>query len=1063
VDEPSKTNRSEPPGDLDRLLRAIIERSVRHRPAALLIAVAIVFLGIQAASRLSLDVTPDISNLQVQVLTAVPNLSPEEIESSVTRPIELEMFGLPGLEQVRSLTRFGISQVRLIFSDGTDLYRARQMVTERLAQAMDKLPRGLSPKLAPPSTGLGEIFTYALVLKTNRAPAANSAEAILRRLKLAHEFVVKPCLKSARGIAEVNTTGGFDQEMVVVVDPARLAPLGLDLNDIAGVVEKNAAIGGGALVERDGRQFIIRSRSRTQTISELTNLCIKLSWGSETIPLSRVATVSLGSNIRLGAATLNGQEAVLGTAMMLAGENARAAARSFRVALAEAQTRLPPDMELRPLYDRAELIDAVIDTAGRNLVMAGGLVLTVLLLFLRSWRAALIVTSLLLLSFALGLGAMATFGIMGSLLTLGAIDFGVVVDDTIVMVENVARKLAAISGPARPENNPARLAAIVEACCQVRKPMLVGMLIIIGAYVPILALGGVEGRMFRPLAQAVILLLLSSLVLTITLVPALCAFGLKSGSAMKAPRFMEFLQSAYEVGFRACCRLRWKFLALALMLAAGAGFISTRLGANFLPYLDEGWLVVEVQRDPQISLAKSLEMELQTERAIRAAVPEIKDLFSRIGMSQIATDPQGANQNDIYISFQPRSMWRKIKGHAVSKLELAQIVKSVIEHSVPGQELELNQPIAVRFDEMLEGVRTDLAIKLFGPDYAQLDLMAGKVAEIVRHIPGAGAVVIDQAGRAEVLEFLPDRALMLRYMATSDQVNSAVSIGLAGRDVGRIDEDDLFYPLVVRTPESSRTNPGTLNILPLRVANGSLVLGLGNLGKWDHNQSVAAITREQAARREAIMVTVESADAVGFVAKAREAIQKQMQLPEGYRVEFSGAFKNWESGSHRLLVSGVAFVFLSLVLVFAALKSWRQTVLVAFGLPFALVGGVYGLWLRDLPLTMPAAIGFVTLAGLSILNGLVLITCFNDLRLQGMERTRAALLSAKTRLRPVLMTALVAGVGFLPMAVSTSQGAELQRPFATVVIFGILTSTALTLLIIPLLLAGGEPAHQTEM
>jgi len=1069
----------------------------------------IVLIGIQAACRLSLDVTPDISNLQVQVLTPVPNLSPEEIESSVTRPIELEMFGLPGLEQVRSLTRFGISQVRLIFSDGTDLYRARQMVTERLAQAMDKLPRGLSPRLAPPSSGLGEVFTYALVLKTNRLQAASATEATLRRLKLANEFIIKPCLKSARGIAEVNTTGGYDQQMVVEVDPSRLSPLGVDLNDIAGIVEKNAAIGGGALVERDGRQFIIRSRSRSQTVSELTNLCIKLSWGSETIPLSRVATVSLGSNIRLGAATLNGQEAVLGTAMMLDGENARAVARSFRLALAEAQTRLPPDMQLRPLYDRAKLVDGVIDTVGRNLVMAGGLVLAVLLLFLRSWRAALIVTLLLLLSFALGLGGMATFGIMGSLLTLGAMDFGVVVDDSIVMVENVARKLAAATGPpdslrsagmgealpAAAAMNPrvedkfaaayqaeaaaagpadtaalqfktqtaARLNIIIEACCQVRKPMLVGMLVIIGAYVPILTLGGVEGRMFRPLAQAVILVLLSSLALTLTLVPALCAIGLRSGHAMRAPRFMTILQSAYELLFRACRRFRWLFLALAVVLAAGAGFVSARLGANFLPYLDEGWLVVEVQRDPQISLAKSLEMELQTERAIRAEVPEAKDLFSRIGMSQIATDPQGANQNDIYISFRPRSEWRKNNGRTVSKSELGQIIRSVIKRSVPAQELELSQPIAVRFDEMLEGVRTDLAIKLFGPDYVQLDLLAAKVAEIVGHLPDAGAVVIDQSGRAETMEFQPNRALMLRYMATGDQVNNAVAIGLAGRDVGRIDEGDWFYPLVVRTAESSRTNPDTLNILPLRVANGSLVLGLGNLGKWEPKPSVAAITREQAVRREAIMVTVENADVVGFVARTQEAMQKQIQLPDGYRVEVSGAFQNWESGSHRLMASGGTFIFLSLMLVYAALKSWRQTALVAFGLPFAMAGGVYGLWLRSLPLTMPAAIGFVTLAGLSILNGMVLITYFNELRLQqGLSRAQAALLSARTRLRPVLMTALVAGVGFLPMAVSTSQGAELQRPFATVVIFGILTSTALTLLIIPLLLAGAEaPDHAT--
>jgi cobalt-zinc-cadmium resistance protein CzcA len=1051
--EVSNTQLAESAGDFERVLRAIITRSVRYRSAALFVAASILVWGVWSAARLSLDVTPDISNLQVQVLTAVPNLSPEEIESSVTRPIELEMFGLPGLEQVRSQTRFGISQVCLIFSDGSDLYRSRQMVAERLTHATDKLPRGLSPKLAPPSSGLGEVFTYAVAFKTNSLQAGNSVEERLRRLKLAQEFVVKPCLKSVKGVAEVNTTGGYDQQMVVAVDPVKIPPIGLDLNDVATIVEKNTAIGGGALVEGDGSQSIMRSRARAQTLAGVSNICIKLPWALRGMPLSSVSTVSIGSNIRLGAATLNGQEAVLGTAMMLAGENARAVALSFRAALAEAQSRLPPDMELRPLYDRAELVDDVIDTVGHNLALAGGLVLAVLLLFLRSWRAALIVACLLVLSFALGLSGMAAFGIMGSLLTLGAIDFGVVVDDTIVMVENVARKLAAVSGP----DTPSRLAIIVEACCQVRKPMFVGMLVIIGAYVPILALGGVEGRMFRPLAQSVMLMLLSSLLLTITLVPALCAIGLGSGGAMKEPAFLPLLRSAYEKLFLACRRLRWLFLALAALLAVGALFLSTRLGANFLPSLDEGWLVVEVQREPGISLAKSVEMELQTERAIQAAAPEVKDLYARIGMSEIATDPQGANQNDIYLSFRPRAQWRQINGRRVSKAELAQIIKSAIDRSVPGQELELNQPIAVRFDELLEGVRTDLAIKLFGTDYAQLDALAAQVAKVVKQIPGAGEVVVDQPGRIDTKEFIPDPDKVIHYMATAELINSAVSFGLAGREVGRIDEGDIFYPLVVRVSDSARVDPNTLGLLPVRVGDSSYVIGLGMLGKWVEKKSaVGAITREQAGRREAIMVTVDSGDVVGFVARARKAIESQIKLPAGCRLEFSGAYKNWQSGSWRLLASGGAFAVLSLALVFAALKNWRQTALVAFGFPFALVGGVYGLWWRGLPLTMPAAIGFVTLGGLSILNGMVLISYFNDLRLQGVTSARAALRSAKTRLRPVLMTALVAGVGFVPMALSTSQGAELQRPFATVVIFGVLSSTALTLLIIPLFLAGRE-------
>jgi len=1057
VNEPLESEPTpRPPGDLDRLLRAIIERSVKCRSAALLAAVVIVVWGIWSATRLSLDVTPDISNVQVQMLTPVPNLSPEEIETSVTRPIELEMFGLPGLEQVRSLTRFGISQVSLIFSDGADLYQVRQMVTERLTHAVDKIPQGLSPKLAPPSSGLGEVFTYALAYRTNSATGTNAGEAGLRRLKLMQEFVVKPCLKSVKGVADVNTTGGYDQEMVVEVDPLKLPDIGFDLNDVATLVERDVAIGGGALVERDGNQFIIRSRSRAQTSNQVANVCIKLPWVLRAQPLSTIANITMGSKIRLGAATLNGEEAVLGTAMMLTGENARAVARSFRDALAEAQTRLPADMELRPLYDRADLVDGVIATVGHNLTLAAGLVIALLLLFLRSWRAALIVASLLLLAFALGLGGMATFGIMGSLLTLGAIDFGVVVDDTIVMVENVTRKLAALAGQQPPAPPATRLATIIEACCQVRKPMLVGMLVIIGAYLPILTLGGVEGRMFRPLAESVMLMLLSSLLLTITLVPALCALGLGSGVSLQEPKFLERLRSVYEKIFLACSQRRWLILAVALLLAGGAVVLSTRLGANFLPCLDEGWLVVEVQKDPGISLAKSVAMEEQTEQAIRAAVPEVRDLYSRIGMSDITTDPQGANQNDIYISLRPRSEWRQVEGRRVTKAELGEIIESLINTHVPGQDLELNQPIAVRFDELLEGIRTDLAIKIYGPDYDQLDQLAGQVSSIVRKVPNAGEVVIDQPGRVALQEFIPDPIPAVRFMIAGDVINNAVSIGVAGREVGRIDEGDLFYPITVRLAESARTNPATLDLLPVRSADSSYVATLKDVGAWtNQSASVAAITREQARRREAIMVTVDSPDVVGFVQRARAAIDQQVKLPEGYRLEFSGAYKNWQSGSRRLLLSGGIVLLLSLALIDGALKNGWQTALVAIGLPFAFVGGVYGLWLRDLPLTMPAAIGFVTLGGLSLLNGLVLMTYFNELRAQGQTAAAAALQSAKTRLRPVLMTALVASVGFFPMAFSTSPGAELQRPFATVVIFGILTSTALTLLLIPLLLAGG--------
>ena len=1036
-------NEPEDQGDFTRLLRAIIERSVRYRAAVLPVSLAIILLGIWSACRLPLDVTPDISTVQVQVLTPVSDLSPEEIENSVTRPLELEMAGLPHLEQIRSLTRFGISQVILIFSEGTDWLQARQMVSERLTQCLEKLPAGISPKLAPPSSGLGEVFTYALTFKDH---GADLSEAGLRQLKMANEFLVRPCLKSVKGVTEINTTGGYDQQMVVAVNPTLLNSYGVDLNDIANLVQRNAAIGGGALVEHDGNQFIIRSRSRAQFTNDFSNLCIRLSLAAETIPLSRVATVNIASGIRLGAATLNGHETVLGTALMLTGENARQVARSFHEALAEAQSRLPAGMEIQALYDRSELVDNVIDTVRQNLLIAVALVLAVLIFFLQSWRAAAIVATVLILSFALGLGGMAALCIMGSLMTLGAIDFGVVVDDTIVMVENVVRKLG------DPTTVNSRFTTIIESCCQVRKPMFVGMLIIIGAYLPLLTLEGVEGRMFRPLAEAVILLLTSSLLLTLTLVPACCALGLGKNQMVCDPQFMIWLRARYENIFLICRRFHWPIIGFSILLAAGAAMIVPRLGADFLPTLDEGWLVVEVQRAPQISLAKSVAMEEQTEQAILANVPEVKNLFARIGMSQIATDPQGANQNDIYISFRPHSEWRKLNGHTITKTELAQTIKIVIQASVPGQDLELNQPIAVRFDEMLEGVRTDLAVKLYGPDYDQLDDLARQVCELLKNEPDASEIVVDQTGRTDTIEFHPDRDALLRYMATSDQVNNAVAIGLAGRTVGRIDDGEMFYPVTVRVAATNHDDPQILNELPLRAADGSLVLALGNLGAWVKTNSVTAITHEQTQRREAIMVSVKHGNVVGFVNRARQHLQEKIKLPPGYRMEFSGAYQNWESGSRSLAIAGSIFILLSLTLVYATLKNWRQTTLVALGIPLAMAGGVYGLWFRGLPLTLPAAVGFVTLGGLSLLNGLVMITYFNQLREQGLKPLSAALQSATTRLRPVLMTALVASVGFVPMAVSHSMGAELQRPFATVVITGILTSTSLTLLLLPLLL-----------
>ena len=1044
---PDPENDPENGGDLDRLFRAVISRSIQNRGLALGVAVAILLLGVWSALRLPMDVTPDISNIQVQILTPVPSLAPEAAETSVTRPIELEMFGIPGLEQVRSITRFGISQVSLIFSEETNLYRARQMVSERLPQAVQRIPPGMIPALAPPSTGLGEIFTYALAYKKGCEPRDETDESRLRKLKTAQDFIVKPALRAVKGIADISSQGGFDRQLVVMGDPKKMARVGVDFTDLANALERNSAIGGGALVDRAARQVVLSSLARAQTVEEIQAITVKLSWGAAPVLMKDVATVAIGSSVRLGAATVNGEEAMLGTALMVNGENARAVAVAFGKAIQE--LRLPAGMEIRPLYNRAELVGNVIGTVRGNLQTAALLVAAVLVLFLGNWRAALIVASILILSFCLGVTGMAALGVAGSLLSLGAIDFGVIVDDTIVMVENVSRRLAGLAADTGPA---ARLETIWDACAQVRKPMFAGMLIIILAYFPVLGLTGVEGRLFRPLAQSVILMLASSLILTLFFVPAFCAFGFGSSPKTSPPRFMRNLEECYVRVFAVCRRHRIGLLAGMIGLAGLSAWLFAHLGADFMPNLDEGWLVVEVQRDPGASLPASVEMERANERAILAEVPEVKELFSKIGMSSIATDPQGAYQNDLYIRFKPKAEWRKIQGRSISKAALSELIKAVIARAVPGQELSLNQPVAVRFDELLEGVRADVAIKVFGPDLDDLDAVSEKIAGVVRQTPGTLDVMIDRTGRTDTLEFEPNRAAMQRYMAWADQINASISNAFQGRTVGRIDEGDQFYPLVLRLSDQDRLDESALNQLPLRSTEGSLLLHLDMLGRWKKVQRVAAITHENGERREAILLRSNAADQEGFVKRIAVDIENKVTLPDGCRIELAGSFKNLQEGRSRLAILGAVALVLSLLLVHLALGRWSQVCLVSLGIPFSMIGGVLGLWMRGLPLTLPAAVGFVTLSGLSILNGLVLVTYFNQLRAQGVAAGVAVLASARTRLRPVLMTALVASVGFLPMAISVGQGAEIQRPFATVVIFGIFSATLLTLLITPILL-----------
>lgn len=1052
------------------LLRFVL----RYRHAVVGLSAVCFAIGLWMAAHLPLDVVPDISNVQVQILTAVPNLAPEEAETSVTRPIELEMNGLPDLEETRSVTVFGVSQVALIFHDGTDPYRARQLVGERLPVAAGRIPAGLSPRLAPLSTGLGEIYTYALLYRPDAPDRPATARARLSALKTLQDFVVRPAVRAVPGLADVNTTGGFDREFVVEPNVVKLAENGLDLADLASTLARNAAPGAGALVDRGPALTTVRSLVRAQTPEEMDGLTVKLGWGSVPVLLREVATVNPnGARPRTGAATLDGEEAVLGTALMLPGGNGRAVARRVDAALRQLRKRLPAGVELRPLYDRSTLVDNVLRTVRGNLLEGALLVVLMHLLLLGNWRGALIVVSVIPLAFVAGVAGLHALALSGNLMSLGAIDFGLLVDGAIVMVDNVARRLAARRRElGRPLQGAERHAAILAGYREVAAPAVCGSAIITVVYLPILGLGGVEGKMFHPLAWTAALALFAALILSLTLVPALCRLFLREDpspaeddSAGTTP-LMRALDRVYRpvlawaigpVGKRV-------LLTGAAVLGVLAVWLLTRLGAEFLPRLDEGSLVVEVQRDPAVSLEQSVAMEKATEQGILRDVPEITQAFARIGASDIATDAQGVNQNDIYLSYQPRSRWRlNHHGHPITKEELTRLVIDSINKNVPGQELTTNQPIAVRFGEMLEGVHADVAVKVFGPDSEQLDTLAGKVRDVLKEVPGADEVALEEVGRTDTLEVHPNYETMRRYLAQGDEINRALNAGYAGLEVGRVDQGETFFPLAVRLSDADRADPALLEQLPLRSAEGTLMLALKQVASVTNVPRLNRLTHENDQRRRAVMVNVHGRDVAGFVRAARRAVAGAVPLAAGYRVEFGGAFEQLDSARTRLLALVPVAALAVIGLVFLALRSWRQTLVVCAAVPLALVGGIFGLALRGLPFTVPAAVGFIALGGVATLNALVLVSRYGQFAARGLSRAEAAAASARTRLRPVLMTAVAAAIGFLPMALAHGPGAEIQRPLATVVIGGILSATLLTLAIIPALLTLGGTSKRQEL
>ena len=1033
------------------MLHRLLEFSVRERVLVLLATLVLAGVGVWSALRLPVDAVPDITNVQVQINTAVPALAPEEIEKLVTFPLENEMAGLPGLTELRSLSKFGLSQVNLIFEDGTDIYRSRQLASERLQTVMDELPAGLTPKLAPISTGLGEIYYYVVDYADGATNKPATREEQLMELKLVHDYLIKPRLRSTPGLAEVNSQGGHEKQIVVQPNPDKLKSVGMSFGEIAGSIGENVENAGGSVIQLGGEQVVVRAAGRVQSAEDIGNLPLK--FGSRATPLRvrDVAEVVTGKAVRTGAATYNGNEAVLGSALMLAGENSRIVARRVDDKLKEIQRKLPAGVRIIPVYDRTVLVDRTIHTVETSLFEGAVLVVVVLLVMLGNWRAALIVALAIPLSLLLAVTGMVQGRVSGNLMSLGAIDFGLIVDGAVVMVENIIRHLAERQRQlGRKLTAGERVHEVLISAKEVASPMFFGVLIITVVYVPILALTGIEGKMFKPMAITVILALAGSLVLALTLMPALCSYLLGGSIREEDSLLVKLAKKCYEPVLRFSLRFRWGTVAAALGVFALAVFTFSRLGAEFVPQLDEGSFATHMIRTASIGIDASLAMQQRGEKVLLEKFPEVDYVFSRLGTAEIASDPMGVNVADTYIMFKPPEQWRQVDGGPISKEALADLMTAELGRHVPGEGHLFSQPIEMRFNEILEGTRADIAVKVFGEDFAVIERIAGEAREILEKVPGAADVEFDALGKSPLLEIVPRREAMARYNIHAAELNEVVHTALAGQEVGKLIDGNRRFDIVVRLDETLRERVDDLGRLPVRVDDGGL-LTLGQVADFKVVEQVAAISREFNQRRAAILVNLRGRDVESFVVEAQRRIAEQIELPEGCTIEFGGQFKNLIEARKRLGIVVPAALALIFTLIFMALGSLRQTLLVFLAVPLAVTGGVFALWLRGLPFSISAGVGFIALSGIAVLNGLMIITFFNQLRERGADLRKSVWDGSLLRLRPKLMTALVASLGFVPMAIAGGAGAEVQRPLATVVIGGIISSTFLTLVLLPTL------------
>jgi cobalt-zinc-cadmium resistance protein CzcA len=1035
------------------MIKKLITASLRQRGIVIMGGFALLCAGLWSASRLPIDAVPDITNTQVQINSEVKGLAPEEIEKLVSYPLEMVMFGVPHLTELRSLSKTGLSQLTLIFEDGTDIYRARQLISERLQNANESLPSGITPKIAPITTGLGEIYYYVVDYAEGYqgADKPSSRSEQLMELKLVHDFIVKPELRSVPGIAEVNASGGYEKQIVILPSPQKLTALGLTFNELAQVIGENVENAGGGSIQVGGEQISVRSNGRVRSVEEIGELPVRFRPGASPLRVRDIAEVAIGTNIRTGSATHNGKESVLGSALMMAGENSRVVADRVAERLDEISKKLPPGIEITTVYDRKDLVKTTIATVEKNLFEGAILVMVVLLLLLGNWRAALIVSLAIPLSFLFATMGMLATGVSGNLMSLGAVDFGLIIDGAVVMVENIVRRIGVRQHElGRTLTMEEQVRTVRSAANDVSKPAFFGVLIITIVYIPLLSLTGVEGKMFKPMALTVIYALVGSLLLSLTLMPVLCTFLLRGKVSEEDNVLIKRVKGMYQASLHAAINHRWKVITGVVLLFALSAWVFSRMGAEFIPQLDEGSLSSQMIRANSISLDASVNMQERAEKLLLQKFPGITGTFSRIGTSEVATDPMGVNASDTYIFYKPFDQWPKVEGKVMTKDQLSKLLMEELERSSPGQTALFSQPIEMRFNEILEGVKADVSVKVFGEDLEELERLATEVREILEKVPGAADVEVDAMGKAPLLEISPNRKAMGRFGVQSDEINAAVRGALAGGNPGVIIDGNRRYPIMVRMPENLRSKIQEIRTIPLRTSDGGLVT-LADVANINTQEKVNSITREMGQRRLAIMVNLRGRDVESFVREAQQKIHDQVSIPSGYSIEFGGQFKNLQQARLRLMLIVPAALVIVFLLIFMAFGSLRQAFMIYSGIPLAITGGVFAIWIRGMPFSISAAVGFIALSGVAVLNGLMLISYYNQLRDEGKGLLDAVIEGSLTRLRPVMMTAMVASLGFVPMALGSGAGAEVQRPLATVVIGGIITSTLLTLIVLPLI------------